>query len=104
MNRWVLICYCLLFAGIVTGIVADTYWPEHRFLIGFTVSTSVILISEALQVADGARVSSSLLDVGSHVIGAMIGATITDRCFLAPVVERNTAGNVRVGIVMRQIF
>lgn len=127
MNRWLLICCCLLFAspvpaadcvtsetshaiggaliaGVVTGTVADKYWPEHRFLVGFTVSTAVILVGEGFQVADGARVSSSLLDVGSHMIGAMIGATITDRYFLAPVVERNAAGNARVGIVMRQNF
>ena len=127
MSRWVLTCCCLLFAypvlaadcvtsetshaiggaliaGVVTGTVADTYWPEHRALVGFATSTSVILISEGFQVADGARVSSSLLDVGSHMIGALIGATITDRYVLAPVVERKAAGNARVGIVMRQNF
>jgi len=127
MNRWLLICCCLLFAcpalaadcvtsetshaiggaliaGGVTGLIADKYWPEHRVLIGFAVSSSVVLIGEGFQVVDGARVSSSLLDVGSHMIGAIIGAVITDRYFLAPVVERNPAGNARVGIMMRQIF
>jgi len=127
MNRWLLICCYLLLAypalaadcvtsetshaigggliaGGVTGIIADKYWPEHRVLIGFAVSSSVVLISEGFQVADGARVSSSLLDVGSHMIGALIGAVITDRYFLAPVVERDSAGNARVGIVMRQDF
>ncbi|MDD2273000.1 MAG: hypothetical protein PHP95_11605 [Desulfuromonadaceae bacterium] len=127
MNRWLLVCCCLLFvspasaaisvtsesshaiggaliAGVVTGTVADTYWPEHRGMIGFSASAVVILIGEGVQKVQGETLSSSLLDVGSHLIGALIGATITDRYILAPVVERNAAGNVRVGIVMQQNF
>jgi len=93
-----------LIAGAVTATVADKYWPEHRAMVGFTVSTAVTLIGEGVQVTDGARFSSSLLDVASHTIGAMIGATITDRYFLMPVVERDRAGTARIGIVMRQSF
>lgn len=127
MNRWLLVCCYLLsaatasadinvmsesshavggalIAGVVTGTVADKYWPERRGMIGVSVSTAVILVGEGVQKAQGETLSSSLTDVAAHMIGALIGATITDRYFLAPVVERNTAGNARVGIVMRQNF
>ncbi|MDD2582306.1 MAG: hypothetical protein PHR66_09970 [Desulfuromonadaceae bacterium] len=126
MNRWLLICCCLLFvspaiaatnvtselshatggaliAGAVTA-VADNYWPEHRGIIGFSVSTAGVLVGEGLQMAEGEAFSSSLQDVVAHTIGALVGATITDRCFLAPVVDRDHAGSVRIGIVMQQNF
>lgn len=126
MNRWLLLCCCLLFAspaiaatnvtsevshatggaliaGAVTA-VADNYWPEHRGIIGFSVSTAGVLVGEGVQMAEGETFSSSLLDVVAHTIGAVIGATITDRFFLMPVVDRGHTGSARIGIVMQQNF
>ena len=93
-----------LIAGGVTATVADKYWPEHRSMIGFTVSTVVILAGEGIQMGQGEEFSSSLLDIASHTIGAMIGATITDRYLLLPVVERDNAGNAKVGMIMKGSF
>ena len=93
-----------LIAGAVTGTVANKYWPEHRAMVGFTVSTATILIGEGVQVRNGARFSSSLLDVASHTIGAAIGAIITDRYFLMPVLERDGSGSAKIGIVMQRSF
>lgn len=93
-----------LIAGVITGTVADTYWPEHRALIGFTGSTAVILVGEGLQMSEGEKFSSSLLDIASHMFGAMIGATITDRFLLMPIVEHDKVGATKIGMMMRQSF
>ena len=93
-----------LIAGGVTATVADKYWPEHRAMVGFTVSTAVIVVGEGIQMGQGEKFSSSLLDIASHMIGAMIGATITDRYLLLPVVERDNAGNAKIGMVMQGRF
>lgn len=93
-----------LVAGAITATVADKYWPEHRAIIGFAASTSVILIGEGVQLAEGTRFAGSLQDILAHTIGAIIGATITDRYLLVPVVERGPAGTTKVGLVMQQSF
>ena len=84
-----------LIAGVITGTVADKYYPEHRAIIGFTGSTAVILIGEGLQMGRGEEFSSSLLDVSAHTIGALIGATITDKYLLAPIVEHDEPAQPR---------
>ncbi|MCX5877030.1 MAG: hypothetical protein NT087_12210 [Deltaproteobacteria bacterium] len=93
-----------LIAGVITGTVADKYWPEHRAMIGFTGSTAVILVGEGLQMAEGEKFSDSLLDIASHMFGAMLGATITDRFLLLPIVEHDKAGATKIGMMMRQSF
>lgn len=62
------------------------------------------MIGEGLQMAEGEKFSSSLLDIASHMLGAMIGATITDRFLLMPVVEHDNAGATKIGMIMRQSF
>lgn len=91
-----------LIAGVIMGTVADKYWPEHRAMIWFTGGTAVILAAEGLQMAEGKKFSSSLLDIASHMLGAMLGATITDRFLLMPIVEHDKAGATKIGMMMRQ--
>lgn len=93
-----------IIASAVTATAADKYWPEHRGLIGFTVSTAAVIVGEGYEMAKGEKFSSSLQDALAHAIGAMIGATITDKFILAPVVERDAAGSRKIGIVMQRYF
>jgi len=91
-------------AGAVTAAASDRYRSEQRGLIGFSVSTVVAIVSEGYQMAKGETFSSSLQDVLANTIGAMIGAIITDKYILAPIVERDSAGTRKIGIVVQRHF
>ncbi|MBJ6752330.1 hypothetical protein [Geomonas anaerohicana] len=93
-----------LVAGAVTATVADKYWPENRALIGFIVSTASVVIGEGIQMAGGESFSSSLLDVTCHTVGAAVGAAVTDKYMLAPVVRHTSTTGTTVGIAMLQRF
>ncbi|MDQ6618478.1 MAG: hypothetical protein M3Z31_02055 [Pseudomonadota bacterium] len=80
-----------ILAGATTAGV-DRYWPEqreHRALIGFGASVFVGFAGEGIQRLNGGRFS--LLDAGSHAVGSAVGAFITDRFILAPVVSRSAS-------------
>lgn len=91
-------------AGAVTATVADRYWPERRGIVGFSVSTAVIMVGEGVQYVQGETFPSVLQDVLAHALGALTGAVVTDRYILSPVVELDRAGNTRIGIVMQSSF
>lgn len=93
-----------LIAGAIAGTIANDYWPESRGIIGFTCSTVTVLIGEGIQMTEGEEFSSSLQDIVAHTIGAIIGATITDRYFLNPVMESDSASNPKIGIVIHCRF
>jgi len=67
-------------AGTVTAI-ADHYGVKHRALAGFCFSKTVGVLGETM----GSQFS--WLDMASNIAGAGIGAIITDRYILAPVVS-----------------
>ena len=92
-------------SGAVTA-VADHYHMEHRALIGFGVTSAVGILAEGVQLAvdKDATLSSSALDAGSNMLGASIGAFVTDRYILMPVVKRDRAGHALVGVVSEHAF
>lgn len=94
----------IVVAGGITAI-ADKYWPEHRAWIGFGVSTACGILGEAIdQVSTGEKLSSSLQDVAFQTIGAAIGAAITDRYILSPVIKEDHPGSTYVGFALQHIF
>lgn len=123
MRRWIVFVGGLLCAGSVwathdinselshaaggalmaggASYLAAPHWPEHRALIGFATSTVLGFAGEGLQRASGG--SFSLLDAASNAVGAAIGALVTDRYLLVPVVHRS-AGQTFVGIVAQTRF
>lgn len=78
-----------LLAGAVTRLYSES---ENRAWIGFTVSAAASLIAEGAQASRGAKSSSSLLDFASHTAGAALGAWVTDRYLLVPVITPNYVG------------
>lgn len=90
-----------LMAGAVTW-GSNYYWPEHRALIGFGAGTLGGAIGELVD-RNQPGGKFSFADFASNAAGAAIGAFVTDRYFLAPVVQR-TAGQSYVGVMARVRF
>ncbi len=80
-------------AGAITAIYKDS---ENRAWIGFGVSSAVSIFSEVRQynLRGNIKVSSSLLDATSHVLGSALGAWATDKYLLVPVVTKSYTGVV----------
>lgn len=94
-----------VFAGVVTALASDAY-PEQRAWIGFGVSAGACVLSELVPLAAGktTRVRSAALDIGSEVLGAALGAWITDSYILKPVVAKDASGRLVVGAVFGKAF
>ena len=92
-------------AAAVTYLV-DRYWPaqrENRGWIGFGLSALGGVVGEGIQYLEVDYFS--WLDAGSHVLGSIIGAYVTDRFILAPVVETGPGDKVsRIGVIARFDF
>jgi hypothetical protein len=91
-------------SGIATAI-ADKYWPEHRALIGFSVGTASGIIGEGIdRASNGEAFSSMLQDVAFTTLGAAIGAFITDKYILMPVIKRDQADGTSLGLAIQHSF
>lgn len=82
------------------------YRVEDRGWVGFWASVGISLVSESVQVISNgsSQVRSSALDFGYNLVGASIGAFVTDRFILQPVVTRDAAGHRSVGVAMQTTF
>lgn len=78
-----------LFAGLMTRAFEDS---EHRALVGFGISTALVVAVEGSHLGTGSRRSSQLLDIYYHAFGSAVGAWATDRFILSPVVTPNSVG------------
>jgi hypothetical protein len=91
-------------AGVATA-VANNYWPEHRGLIGFGISTVVGIIGEGIDRAQtGEKFSHMFEDVAFHTLGAAIGSLITDKFILMPVINRDQAKGNYIGLAIQRSF
>jgi hypothetical protein len=84
-----------LLSGAITRFFETS---EHRAWIGFAASASGILLAErpGLTSSDPSKVKSSRLDVTYHIVGAALGAWVTDRYILLPIVRPAYVGVVFV--------
>ena len=79
-----------IMAGSITKIFEDS---PNRVLIGAGISSAVSFLAESHQVlSKDAKVSSSLLDFGSHALGSIVGAWVSDKYLLTPVIARSYSG------------
>ena len=91
-------------AGAATA-VADKYWPENRFLIGFFFSTAIGIIDEEMdRVISEEKYAHCIEDIAFHTVGAAIGTLITDKFILMPVMKRDHTGSAYYGIAFQYQF
>lgn len=93
-------------AGGITAVV-DRYYPEYREdrgMIGFGLSSAAILAFETVYVILNGNVKGQLLDVASHTAGSAVGAFVTDRFLLAPVVQNSQSEGKYVGVSLSRTF
>ena len=92
-------------AGGVTAL-ADHYGVENRAWVGFGTSVGLSFVAEAVQIAanGSGQVGPSALDFGCNLVGAALGAWVTDRFILAPVVATDSHGHRAVSLTMRMQF
>jgi hypothetical protein len=95
-----------LMAGGITAVVERNY-PKHREnrrMIGFKVSSAAIIVLETIEYAVNGNAEGQLLDAVSHIAGSAVGAWITDKYILTPVIK-NTANNEKyIGLAMQYSF
>jgi hypothetical protein len=94
-----------LLASGVTAI-ADHYGAENRAWIGFGTSVGLSFVAEAAQVASNGsgQLGPSALDFGANLLGAALGAFVTDRFILAPAVSTDAQGHRTLSLSMRMAF
>ncbi len=85
--------------GIVAGGVgaglADKFVPAHRFVVGTLIGT---LPGLAVEIGDSTNEAGfSVGDLAADFLGAMLGALVTDKLILKPVV--NTGPDPYLGVV-----
>jgi hypothetical protein len=93
-----------IIAGATTA-VADKFWPEHRALIGFSVSFAVGIIGESFdRFKHDEQYPHIFEDIVFNTAGAAIGALITDKFILSPVIVREKAENPYYGLALWYSF
>ncbi|WP_220493749.1 hypothetical protein [Shewanella sp. SG41-4] len=81
------------FGGAVTAgaivAISDDFWPNYdRAWMGFTISTVVGSISQYYEYAQGENdFRNAFADALSHALGSAIGAYVTDKYILLPVIH-----------------
>lgn len=95
-----------VFASGATTIV-DQYYPEYkseRGLIGFEVSSIAIIVEQSVEYAINGNARNQLLDVASHIAGSALGAFVTDKYFLSPVIKDSSTDGKYVGLALQHKF
>ncbi len=87
----------IVIAGALT-VVGDHYYPENRAMFGFGVSSVGFLLEEAIAISLHGHFYGNLLDVAAHTAGSALGAMITDKYLLMPVISQNEANGNYVAI------
>ena len=93
-------------AGAITAIV-DKFYPEYaenRFWIGFGISSAAIVIEQGYEAIKNGKPASQLLDAASHIGGSALGAYVTDKYILSPIVRTAPDGSKTVGVQVTHSF
>jgi hypothetical protein len=93
-------------AGGIT-VVIDHYFPEYKFdrgMVGFEVSSAVIIVEQAVEVALHGNAKGQLLDATSHIAGSVLGAWVTDKYILSPVIQDSSNEGKYIGVSLQYTF
>jgi glycerol uptake facilitator-like aquaporin len=93
-------------AGGITAVV-DQYYPEYksdRGMIGFGISSIAIIAEQSIEYAVNGNAKSQLMDAASHILGSALGAYITDKYILLPVVKDSSTDGKYVGLNVQHRF
>ena len=93
-------------AGAVTYAV-DAWWLEYaedRGWIGFWVSSGVIAIEQFVEYKQHGDAQGQALDTAAHILGSAIGAYVTDKYLLSPIVKENLNGDKTYGVQLTKTF
>ena len=92
-------------AGASTAVVNQfEEYKQDRKIIGFGVSAVYALIDQSIQYAEDGNAGGQLLDLGAHLLGSALGAWVTDKYILSPVVEDSPVQGKYLGCAMAYRF
>ncbi len=89
-----------------TTFLVDRYLPEHRehrAMIGFLTSSIIIAAEQSVEYALHGEAANQLVDTVAHIAGSALGAYLTDRFILVPVIQRSPH-NTQVGFALTGRF
>lgn len=93
-------------AGGITAVV-DQYYPEYkseRGMLGFEISSVAIIVEQSIEYAINGNAKGQLFDAASHILGSALGAYITDKYILLPVVKDSSTDGKYVGLSVQHSF
>lgn len=96
----------VVLAGGITAVV-DSFYPEYRSdrgLIGFGISSAAALVDQTIQYAEHGRARGQLLDAAAHIAGSALGAWVTDKYILSPVIIDSQSEGKYIGLNVRHAF
>jgi len=93
-------------AGSITAIV-DKYYPEYadkRQIIGIALSSGIIVLEQSYEAIQHGDARSQMIDALAHIGGAVVGAYITDKYILEPIIKSDPNGHRTVGVQFSHSF
>lgn len=90
-------------ASLAGGISAavDSYYPEHRehrAMIGFGISSVGAVLESAYEYSANGNGRNQAIDALSHIAGSALGAYVTDKFILAPVIQNSATDGRYIGL------
>lgn len=93
-------------AGGITAVV-DHYYPEYRNergMIGFEISSVAVLVEQSIEFAFHGNAKGQLLDATAHIAGSALGAYVTDKYLLTPIIKDSLSEGKYVGVTLQYTF
>jgi len=93
-----------VFGAVVAGgitVITDKYFPEYREergWIGFGISSVGAVLESAYEYSTNGNGRNQALDAAYHIAGSALGAYVTDKYFLEPVIKTSGSEGRYIGL------